>query len=98
MRFSGSHSDETGNRPILRRHVFTQVDEDLIDVAPSPTFRRIITLDDRVAGGAEVLGGVFPGDSSQQPTCPQVRQIRGAPRGYRFSGIPRSRVHWGAPF
>jgi hypothetical protein len=35
-----------------------QVEPDLIDVAPPPSFRRIVTLDDWMPGAVEMLGGM----------------------------------------
>jgi hypothetical protein len=35
-----------------------EIERDLIDVAPSPTFRRVVAFDDRMLGGVEVLGSV----------------------------------------
>jgi hypothetical protein len=55
------HSDVAGDRPHLGRGVVAQVEEDLVHVAPSPALRRIVALDDRVAGGVEMRGGVAVG-------------------------------------
>jgi hypothetical protein len=43
------------------RHAVGQVEHKLIDIAPTPTVRRIITLDYRVPGDVEVLCGVLVG-------------------------------------
>src|SRR5579862_524319 len=48
------------DRPALRRLV-VELDEFLVDIAPAPAFRRVVAFDDRVAGGAEMLGGVAVG-------------------------------------
>src|SRR5665213_2285910 len=50
-------SDEFRNRPALRRLV-GEIDEGLLHVAPAPAFRRIVTLDDGMAGSMKMLGGV----------------------------------------
>jgi len=47
-------------RTELRRLV-GQVDELFVDITPSPTFRRIITLDDWMPGRVEVGGRMFAG-------------------------------------
>jgi hypothetical protein len=43
----------------MRRLPVRKVEHDLVDVTPTPPFRRIIALDNRVIGGAKMLGGVF---------------------------------------
>ena len=80
------------NRTVMRRLPVRQIEHDLIDIAPAPSFRRIVAFDDRMAGGVEMLGGVLVGRSSQQPTWPQLRQIRKCSQRCRSSGIPRSRA------
>ena len=42
----------------MRRLAVRQVEHDLVEIAPAPAFRRIVTLDDRMLGGVEMLGGV----------------------------------------
>ena len=42
----------------LRRGAIGQVQQDLVDIAPSPSFWRIVAFDDRVSGGMEMLAGV----------------------------------------
>jgi hypothetical protein len=37
------------------------LDEDLVDIAPAPPLRWIVTLDDRMSARPEVLGGVLAG-------------------------------------
>ena len=51
-------SDVARDRPVLRRRAIAEIEDDLVDVAPAPAFRRIVALDDRMAGRVEVLGGV----------------------------------------
>src|SRR4051812_26040146 len=46
------------DRPVLRRHVFAEVEKDLVDIAPAPAFGRIVALDDRVSAAVEMRGGV----------------------------------------
>src|SRR5579862_1723925 len=46
------------NRAVVRRHPVGQVEPSLIHVAPTPTFRRVIALDDRMASAVEMLRGV----------------------------------------
>ena len=38
-----------------------KLDECIVDIAPAPTLRRIVTFDDRVAGSVKMLGGVAIG-------------------------------------
>src|ERR1700693_2213901 len=49
------------DRPVLGRRPVGQVEEDFVHVAPAPALGRVVALDDRVAGGAEMLGGVAIG-------------------------------------
>jgi hypothetical protein len=42
----------------LRRSTVGEVEKDLIDIAPSPSFWRIVAFDDRVSGRMEMFGGV----------------------------------------
>src|SRR5689334_11945224 len=42
------------DRPLLRRLALGQVEHDLVDIAPTPTFRRIIALDHGMTGGVEM--------------------------------------------
>jgi hypothetical protein len=57
---SGSRSEriKMGDRPVLWGSPVGQIKKDLIHVTPTPPFGRIIALDDRVAGGMEMRGGV----------------------------------------
>ena len=75
-----------------------QIDETLVDIAPAPAFGRIVALDDRMAAGVEMLGGVpvrrviAAADMAAGPAQPQS-----APRTRRSSGIPRSRARSASP-
>lgn len=53
-------SDVFGNRTFLRCDVTAQVEKHLVHIAPTPTLRGIVTLDDGVVGRAIVMGGVLP--------------------------------------
>ena len=63
----------------MRRYAIRQIEQRLVDVAPAPTLGRIITLDDRMPGGVEVLGRVLVGgiiattDMSTGPAQPQMQ-------------------------
>src|ERR1700712_2714110 len=46
------------DRPALRRAALAKVERHFIHIAPAPALRRVIALDDRVARGVEVGGGV----------------------------------------
>jgi hypothetical protein len=45
----------------LRCGVAVQIELDLINVAPTPAFRRVVTFDDRMSGGVKMLRGVLSG-------------------------------------
>src|SRR5229473_4577917 len=45
----------------MRRLSVRKIEQDFIDIAPAPAFRRIVALDDRMLGGVEVLGRVLVG-------------------------------------
>ena len=47
--------------PIMWRDALAEVQKNLVDIAPSPAFRRIVALDDRMAGLVKVLGGMTIG-------------------------------------
>ena len=47
-------SVEARDRALLRSCIRTQIDHDFIDVAPPPSFGRIIPLDDGMAGRMEM--------------------------------------------
>src|ERR1700730_4204594 len=53
-----ANSNVARDRPILRRGTSAKIHCNLVDIAPSPAFRRIVALDDRVAGLVKMLGGV----------------------------------------
>src|ERR1700752_209657 len=61
---------------VLRRGALAKVQEDLVDVAPSPAFRRIVALDDRMMRRVKVPCGVAVGrlvaaaDMSARPAKP----------------------------
>ena len=40
--------DVPGNRPTLRRGVVAELDEHLVDIAPPPTFGRVVAFYDRM--------------------------------------------------
>jgi hypothetical protein len=42
----------------VRRDAIAKVEENFVDIAPSPPFRRVIALNDRMARCLEMLGGV----------------------------------------
>jgi len=48
----------TWDRTELRRDTIGQINKDLVDVTPSPTFRRIVAFDNRMTGGMKMLGSV----------------------------------------
>ena len=62
----------------MRRGVAVQIDPDLVDIAPSPAFRRIVAFDNRMSGGVKMLPRVLPGgiiaaaNVTAVPTDPQM--------------------------
>jgi len=46
------------DRTVVRRGAIAEVEHDLVDVAPSPAFGRVVAFDDRMAGSVKVLAGV----------------------------------------
>src|ERR1043166_8383356 len=77
-------SNITRDRPELWRRAIGQIEHDLVDVAPAPALGRIIALDHRMAGGAEMFGGVAVGravaaaDVPAGAAQPQVHPDRAA--------------------
>jgi hypothetical protein len=53
-------SNISRDRPHLRS-LIGEIDHDLIHIAPSPTLRRVIALDDRVLGRMEMGRGMAKG-------------------------------------
>jgi hypothetical protein len=44
------------NRSVLKRGLIRKVKNDFVYVTPTPVFRRIVALNDRVRGGVKMLG------------------------------------------
>src|SRR5262245_44111325 len=71
-------SDVARDRSALRGRVAAEVDHRLVDVAPAPTFGRVVALDDRMTRGVIVPGGVAvrravaAADVTTRPAEPQV--------------------------
>src|SRR4051812_25261781 len=71
-------SDVARDRTLVRRHSLRQVEEHLVDIAPAPALRRVITFDHRMAGGMEmgacmaVRRLVAAADMAADPAEPQV--------------------------
>src|SRR5271157_3991249 len=49
------------DRTVVGRHAIGEIEQHLIDIAPPPSFGRIVTFDDRMSGRVVVLGGVPAG-------------------------------------
>src|SRR6266576_569407 len=68
----------------MRRLSVRKIEQDFIDIAPAPAFRRIVTLDDRMLGGVEVLGGMLVGgivaaaDMTAAAADPQMQPLAAA--------------------
>src|SRR5579871_1643835 len=58
---SSSGSIVARDRAVVRRLAVRQVEQHLVDIAPAPAFRRIVALDDGMAGGMKMLGRVLVG-------------------------------------
>jgi hypothetical protein len=84
----GQTLDEPPDRSVLRRGVPVQIDRDLIDIAPSPAFRRIVALNDRMSGRVKMLPRVPPGgliaaaNVTAVPTDPKMH-----PRASAFKAL-----------
>ena len=85
---AGQNLNEPRNRSVLRRCVAVQIDLDLINIAPSPAFRRIVALNDRMSGSVKMLPRVLPGgviataNVTALPTDPQMH-----PRASAFKAL-----------
>src|SRR5229473_594570 len=68
----------------MRRLSVRKIEQDFIDIAPAPAFRRIVALDDRMLGGVEVLGRVLVGgivaaaDMTAAAADPQMQPLAAA--------------------
>jgi hypothetical protein len=58
MRGVPCQSIEAWNRAIVLRDVFAEIEHQFIDVAPSPSFGRVVAFDDRMARPLKVFCGV----------------------------------------
>src|SRR6266567_187587 len=69
---------------VMRRLSVRKIEQDFIDIAPAPAFRRIVALDDRMLGGVEVLGGMLVGgivaaaDMTATAADPQMQPLAAA--------------------
>src|SRR5882762_4800650 len=67
------------DRAVVRRLALRQVEHDFVEVAPAPSLRRIVALDDGMAGGMEMFGRVLVGrvvaaaDVAAGPADPQMQ-------------------------
>src|SRR6267154_50693 len=72
------------DRTVMRRLPVRQIEQDFIDIAPAPAFRRIVALDDRMLAGVEVLGGMLVGgivataDVTATAADPQMQPLAAA--------------------
>src|SRR5881397_934580 len=80
--FRDGASDVPRDRAVVRGRAAGEVERHLVDVAPSPTFGRVVAFDDRMAGRVEVLGGVMvrravaAADVAARPAEPQMHPDR----------------------
>src|ERR1700677_3349605 len=51
----------TGDRTVMRRLPVRQIEQNLIHIAPAPSFGRIVAFDDWMSGGVEMFGGMLIG-------------------------------------
>src|SRR5882757_2258017 len=69
---------------VMRRLSVRKIEQDFIDIAPAPAFRRIVALDDWMLGGVEVLGGMLVGgivaaaDVTATAADPQMQPLAAA--------------------
>ena len=83
------------DRSQLRRRRSAKIDLDIVDVAPAPAFRRVVSLDDRVAGFVEMLPGmamrriVAAADMAAVPAQAEVKP--GGADGEAFGTAPGAR-------
>src|SRR4051812_14584873 len=67
------------DRTVMRGLPVRQIEQDFIDIAPAPSLRRIVALDDGMTGGVEMLGSVLIGrivttaDVAAGPADPQMQ-------------------------
>src|SRR3954462_3038612 len=67
------------DRTVMRGLPVRQIEQDFIDIAPAPSLRRIVALDDGMTGGGEMLGSVLIGrivttaDVAAGPADPQMQ-------------------------
>src|ERR1700730_3891434 len=54
-------SIEARDGAVMRRHVVRKIQHHLVDITPTPSFRRIITLDDRMLCRMKMFGRVMIG-------------------------------------
>src|ERR1700690_1704659 len=93
---NGIYSIIARDRTVMRGFPVREIEQDFVDIAPAPSFRRIITLDDRVAGSVEMLGRVFVGrivaaadmaaaaaDAQMQPYTAALQALLAAERARR---------------
>src|SRR6266702_337768 len=72
------------DRTVMRRLSVRKIEQDFIDIAPAPAFRRVVALDDRLRGGVEVLGGMLVGgivaaaDMTVAAADPQMQPLAAA--------------------
>jgi hypothetical protein len=80
-----SFSDEAGDRAVVRRLAW-KIDLDVINVAPTPTLRRVVALDNRMTARFKVPTGVSMGrliaatDMPAAAAEPQVYPRRSDPQ------------------
>src|SRR3977135_595121 len=72
------------DRTVMRRLSVRKIEQHFIDIAPTPTFRRIVAHDDGMPGGVEVLGRVLVGgivataDVTAAAADPQMQPLAAA--------------------
>ncbi len=49
------------DRSVVGRHAVRKIQENLVDITPPPTLRRVIALDDWMSRRSKMLGGVLVG-------------------------------------
>src|SRR5262249_52796166 len=81
--------------PRLRRRIVAEVEHDLVDITPSPSLRRVIALDDRMARRAEMFRCMLPNRlvaTADMAACPAHPEVE--PRLADLQALLAARGAW----
>ena len=83
-------SDEARDWTVVRR-LACQIDFDVIDIAPAPSLRRVVALNNRMTGRFKVLPGMTIGRLVAATDMPRnCGKAADAPRVIPCAGTPRN--------